>query len=433
MTKVVVGTNVKTFDEVRRVLAKMKIALNDAVDDAVSDLGTMSTQDADAVAITGGDITDTNINMDKIGTPTYDDLKGWWDGTQSAGIIDGGSVTDAGSGKANTSELHGIFKTTDSATGENRFFKIAAQTDIDLTDNSINYIIATYHATTPTITASVTNTSNGHTIFALGKVYREGDTLDIINSGLTIYDVTMRAQEHHLIEAKLHFVSGATVSATGTRNIAVSAGIMYAGNNKIATLAMDSNAATPDTFEYYYYNGSAWVESDETQIDNQQYNNTASGLADLSNNKYGVHWVFKGTDKSTYVVYGQGNYTLTEAQNATVPASLPTHISECGVLRAKIILEEDGTVFEELDQVSTTMFNTSSPSNHNDLGSIDGGAADEYYHLTSAQHAVTGTVAGLTTTSTDSNLVMKPDGTGGVVAGRDMNHNGWIEYLARIA
>ena len=56
MTKVVVGTNVKTFDEVRRVLAKMKIALNDAVDDAVSDLGTMSTQDADAVAISGGSI-----------------------------------------------------------------------------------------------------------------------------------------------------------------------------------------------------------------------------------------------------------------------------------------------------------------------------------------------------------------------------------------
>jgi len=253
-----------------------------------------------------------------------------------------------------------------------------------LTDESTNYIALDYNSGTPQFIIGITNTANGHTIFNLGKVYREGTSLDIIDAGLRIYDLSKRIQQHHLEENNLHFVSGAIVSETGTRNIAVSAGIMYAGLNRIATDAIDTSGT--DDFEYYYYNGSSWIESDETQISNTQYNNTTTGLATLANNRYGVHWIYKGTSSSTYVLYGQDSYTLTSAQAIQPPSSLPAHVSGFGVLRAKIIIAKNGSTFTEIESVQDTSFQSSTPSNHNELGLIQGGSADDYYHFTNTQH-----------------------------------------------
>ena len=41
-----------------------------------------------------------------------------------------------------------------------------------------------------------------------------------------------------------------------------------------------------------------------------------------------------------------------------------------------------------MDSAYVQVFPTSTPMNHNDLGSIQGGAADDYYHMTSAQHGI---------------------------------------------
>jgi len=89
-----------------------------------------------------------------------------------------------------------------------------AQTGIALTDESINYIDVDYNSGTPQLLVGVTNSANGHTIFNLGKVYREATTLDLLNSGARACDFYKRVQQHHVEEASLHFVSGGRVSET---------------------------------------------------------------------------------------------------------------------------------------------------------------------------------------------------------------------------
>ncbi len=323
-------------------------------------------------------------NLDGIGTPTYTNLQDWNNTTQSAGAISGGNITDAGSGTIDVSDVKGIFKTTNSAIGENVFFDLTGLTGQALTDSSINYIAVDYNSGTPQFVVGVTSVANGHTIFNLGKVYREGTSLDIIDSGLRIYDIYKKIQQHHVEEGGLHFVTGAVIGETGTRNVTISAGVMYAGLNRLTTDAVDTSGA--DTFEYYYYDGAAWQESDVSQIDNLQYNNVASGLVTLANNHYGAHWVYKGTNGDSYIVYGQGDYTLSEAQTVQPPSSLPDHVSEMGVLRGKIIIKKSAAAFTEIQSVADTQFTAATPSNHNELANIDGGAADEYYHLTNTQH-----------------------------------------------
>lgn len=335
-------------------------------------------------------IPDASIDLAVVGTPTYDNAEDWFNNIQSAGIISGGVISDGGSGTIDTTDVKGIVKSTNSALGANMFFDLAGLSGQALTDNSINYIAVDYNAGTPQYVVGVTSTANGHTIFNLGKVYREGTTIDIITSGLHIEDFSKRLQQREVAASGIIFTSGAAIGETGTRNISLSAGVMYAGLNRIATTAIDTSVA--DTFEYYYNDG-AWQESDQTQIDNTQYNNVGTGLATLSNNQYGVHWVYKGTGTKTYVIYGQDSYTLSGAQDAQPPSSLPDHVSEMGVLRGKIIIEKSDTTFTEIESVLDTNFQSSTPSNHNELSNIDGGTAGEYYHLTSAQHTIATTAA----------------------------------------
>lgn len=328
----------------------------------------------------------SNVELNEIGTATYDDVQDWSNGTQSAGVISGGVISIGGSGTVDVSDVKGIFKTTDDSIGDNVFFDITGLTGQALTDNSTNYISVDYNSGTPQFVVGLTNTSNGHTIFNLGKVYREGTFVDIITSGIHLDDMSKRIQQHHVEEDALHFVSGAIVGETGTRNVTITAGVMYAGLNRITTDAVDTSGA--DTFEYYYYNGSAWIESSQSQIDNVNYNDIASGLVPLTANRYGVHWVYKGTNGDSYILYGQGDYTSTQAELAQPPSSLPEHVEGFGVLRAKIIIQKNSATFFEIQSVEDVSFSSTTPSEHNALSGLQGGTAAEYYHLTSAEHVI---------------------------------------------
>ena len=348
--------------------------------------------------------TASNIDMDVLATPTYTSVQDWSNSTQSAGVISGGVITDSGSGEIDISALTGIVKTTNSSIGVNVFFDYAGAVNQTLTNYSTNYIAISYNLGTPQLVIGTTSTANGHTIFNLGKVYREGTSLDIITSGLHIDDFSKRVQQHHMEEADLHFVSGAIVGETTYRSITVTAGVLYAGLNRIPTDAI--NTFTGDDFEYYYNDG-AWQESDETRIDSLQYNNVGVGLATLANNQYGVHWVYKGTGSSTYVIYGQDSYTLNEAQSVQPPSSLPDHVSGFGVLRAKIIIEKSDGVFTEIESVEDTEFSSSTPSNHDELANINLAASGQTYGHIDDQ---TQSIAGEKTFTDDLNITASKDG-----------------------
>lgn len=334
-------------------------------------------------------ITDADVAMSTIPISTYDNVEDWNTLTQSAGVTSGGDISDGGSGTINIAALTGLIKSTNSEIGVNMFFDLGASTGLALTDESINYVSVDYNAGVPQIIIGTTNTANGHTIFNLGKVFREGTILDILDSGLRVYDLSKRVQQHHVEESGLHFVSGALVAETGTRNISITAGIMYAGLNRIVTPGIDTSVA--DTFEYYYYDGAAWQETDETQIDNLQYNDIATGLATLSNNRYGVHWVYKGTNGNSYVIYGQDSYTLSEAQGVQPPASIPSHVSEMGVIRARILIQKSATVFTEIDNASGE-FTGTSPSDHNELTNLQlAASAVTWGHIDDQAQTIVGT------------------------------------------
>jgi len=86
------------------------------------------------------------------------------------------------------------------------------------------------------------------------------------------------------------------------------------------------------------------------------------------------------------VVYGQGNYLLSDAENAQPPSSLPDILNDIGGLIGKIIIQKSASSFERVESAFDTYFIPHTVVNHNELAGLQGGATDEYYHLNSSEY-----------------------------------------------
>jgi len=332
----------------------------------------------------------SDIEVSEIGTATYDDAQDWIDNTQSGGKISGFTITDDSSGGIAISSGTGFIQSTTGDIGLTKSFDLAADSIVStgLTDNSANYIYMDYNAGTPQILATATRTDiNLGDQFTIGRLYKNGTDIHIIGNGVNVYNATRRNHERLVAVRGFERASGGVVSesAVTERALTSTIGNFYLGGNKIITTAQNTSTGGSDYFTTHYYINSAWASSTgQTQIDNTQYNNTAStGLETLTNNRYGVHWAYIHYDSDIQIVFGQGNYTLAQAENAVVPDSLPSAVEDFGILASKIIIQKSSTGFNSIVTAYKTLFPVSNPAEHNDLGGLD---VDDYQHLTATEH-----------------------------------------------
>jgi hypothetical protein len=100
-------------------------------------------------------------------------------------------------------------------------------------------------------------------------------------------------------------------------------------------------------------------------------------------------------DNSVHVVYGQGDYTLAQAELTAQPATLPGIVAAYATFVGRIIVQKSAATFTEVASPFTTPLGQSVVTDHNDLSGLQGGTAGEYHHLTAAQATA---VANLATT-----------------------------------
>ena len=168
------------------------------------------------------------------------------------------------------------------------------------------------------------------------------------------------------------------------------------------TFPLGTENYTIDFWTYHYYDGdlgpAAWVEvHGATQIDNAQYNDVATGLANFTANRYGVSWVFMEIDgQHFHVVYGQGNYKVNEAEEAGVPSSLPNIVTNYCALIAKIILQQGQTTMV-ITYPWTTVFTSNFATDHRAPGHLVNDDHPQYIkdlEFTAADEVIVGTGAG---------------------------------------
>ena len=345
----------------------------------------------------------------------------------------GGAITDNGDGTAAVAALKAWCKTSHSDTATGVFFDYAGGNTAELTDLTTNYIFLDYNEGTPQLVVStVVNTYGSmQDHIRLGTVYRDGLRLHTVKAAS--YIAAPQKYHMHFVEDEgAHRVSGMIATSTGTRNLSITAGAIYRGIDRNTTLAFDtSRTGTADADEvnklhdadgdfttgdvgksvwnvddssyvnvtayvdsgeltlavdgfpdgneaylmdwwtYWYYDGAAWVAVEaQTQIDNAQYNNIAAGLANLVANRFGVHWVYMDLEGHHFhVIYGQGNYTAVQAEEAAVPSMLPNIVTGFCTIIAKIICQQ-GTDVLTIAYPWTSTFATSLATDHGSLAGL---------------------------------------------------------------
>ena len=153
-----------------------------------------------------------------------------------------------------------------------------------------------------------------------------------------------------------------------------------------------------NTFTYYWRDGSGGWNNDSGQIaiDTDYWDDGTGTLNTLTANRYGVHWVYSDLDGDLSILYGQGDYTLSQAEDSITPASVPDLLSEFGILISRVMVQQGELNLDDAEFAVPweTKFTAGSVDQHNDLGGIQGGTAGEYYHLTATDDTNFNTLTG---------------------------------------
>lgn len=347
--------------------------------------------------LSSSSVTASMVAIDVLGSPTYTSVQDWLDTTQSAGLISGGTITDNLDGTVAVAAGTGFIKSTDSNVGNSLSFDWAQDTSVTLTDESDNWVYVDYNAGTPIIDADTILTNlDMHTQIVVGKVYREGTELHIIPVQQIISDFSRLVWEREWEINRVRRSSGLSLSETGTRNIIVSAGVLWAALSRLTTAAVDTSGA--GTFTYYYRDGiGGWTEvASQTQIDNTNYDDNSGTPAALTAGRYGVFWVYSSHDGDVYVQYGQGDYTLAQAQAALVPTP-PPELTAIGLLVGKIIIQKSAGSFTSIDSAFTQTFEGTTVTDHGALAGLTDDDHTQYALLAGragGQQLIGGTGAG---------------------------------------
>jgi len=301
-------------------------------------------------------------------------------------ITSGGVLTD-GTGVLDISALTALIRTSDSDTGILTKISLGAQTGLTIPICcTLYYTVLKYNDGSPSISIQ-TGYPNNTTDLCVGKCLRDNsDNIHFCNCGMRLENGVGRLHKRAIQIEYSKLVRGSTISHTGTNNFEMTSGTFYEGINEFTTSSFSSLVGK---FTYVYNDGDWQYVENQTTIDNTQYNDYGVGLDTLGGSRRGCHWVYLHPDDGdVYVVYGVGSYTLAQAEIAQPPANLPPTISEFAALIGCIIIKKNDTSFELIQMVTDTVFSGSAAADHNSLSTLQGGQADEYYHMTQDEHTI---------------------------------------------
>ncbi|MCK5615677.1 hypothetical protein KAR91_78155, partial [Candidatus Pacearchaeota archaeon] len=325
-------------------------------------------------------VNSSEVDISKISSATYDNIQDWINNTQSAGLISGGIVSDAGGATVDVSAGTGFIKATDNHLAPSLSFDFSASLGLSITVDSIRYVVVDYNAGSPEVQIDTTDSIDSHTRFRLATIVNESGTLHVVNnpSGLDDFAAHVIERFYKTFPKKRDDRTGGLIlGETGTRNLTLSAGEIYDALNEFIISAIDTSVA--GSFDSYSSSGKE--SSSNTQWDNDNYDN-AGTLTSLTTNRYAILWLYIELDGPLVCVYGSAQYTSSaSAENESAPAVIPLRLQAHGLLVGRIIFKKGDPTTTEIQSAFSTAFQASLSTDHNSLSNLAVGDPHTKYRL----------------------------------------------------
>ncbi|MCK4522203.1 MAG: hypothetical protein KAU20_06520, partial [Nanoarchaeota archaeon] len=343
------------------------------------------------------------------------------------------AYTDPSDGTITLAEGVYVFAKEADGTGPLEKYTIAGA-NYNLTNNSINYVVATYTAGSPVISASTCRDCiNQTTVIPIYTIYRADNELSIIDWDYGAKAMANKLSDRFVRTDRFKTEIGAFVlSEQAVRKVICTGGGLWTGHARNILNAVDSSV--DDSAYLWYHLAGVWTRVEITQYNNTQYDD-GTNLQTVLPNQYAVNWVFRCADINYdrgYIVLGSSSLSLAQAQQSTVPSDLPGCLETSAFLVGRIIVKKDDNTATQIDSAFTTTFGFSATTEHNNLSNIDGGTTDEYYHMTSTQHTNNAYLNVAQEWSADQKFLADLFGAGGssslVFAAADENDGAWLYF-----
>lgn len=306
----------------------------------------------------------------------------------------GFDFTDNGDGTFNIGSGTAVLRQGANEEVDLKVYDVLASDTFDISNYQTLYAIVIWNNGNPltTTTTDVASAVLAHGSIGIWAVTRVG-------TKIIATDVRYNARDFvHNWTIKTLFSQDITkqggtflLTVNASKQISWTAGLVFLLAKPITIPAYNS-ATTP--FVYSYGNsgvGFTRVPA-QTVLNWTKYDNNGV-LATVNTNKYGNHWIFTSLDGSNQVnvVYGKKEYnSVAEAKAAPLPADrIPELAGFTSIEDFFQVVVSGGGVVEAIVDLKKAVKGGDlvSPTSHNTLGGLQGGQANEYYHLTEAQHA----------------------------------------------
>ncbi len=341
--------------------------------------------------------TASQVSVTALGSPTYTQLQQIHDLSRSAGHLNGGNITDAGGGTINISAGQGFIRAVSNDTSTLFTFDWPSRSGVAIPNDTIRYVTVQYSGGTPQIVLYTEDDYDYRIEFPIGFVVNEGGTLYINDVPHSIGRADSRGLQRNYEtngRSRADQLGGLILGNPTGLKLSVSSGVTWLRAIREVFSGIDTNVS--DTFDAYYYNGSAWINSAvQVDLDNTQYNNIATGLVGLGVNKYVSHFLYLGPGGGIVLVYGrQNNNKQAEAEAEPVPSTLPLRLQKGSVFLGKIVILNGAATPTSILSSFNNVFVGAGISIHNDTTGLQGGTTSEYYHLTNADYTAAVNLSG---------------------------------------
>lgn len=219
-------------------------------------------------------------------------------------------------------------------------FTLSSATNMELTDDDTNYVIASYNSGSPeyqvTLDVSIIEESS---IIPVYTIFREGDDLHVLSWDRLSNGLPNRLHARLVKTQRFAHQNGIGISESGTRTIQVSEGIIWHGASIVNINEWDSSI-TP--FFWHKHVSGVWTKD----ITLNSYPNTlyddGTDIQTLSNNRYVPIWLWLCVEETPHIhmILG-GEYKTSElAASESIPSNLPEIITSHAVLLGRLIVKE---------------------------------------------------------------------------------------------